>query len=201
MMRVGLLWRGDPHQVPDIENNRLRGVFEALSRREVEAIPVVYADDAVDAVRARLLGLDGVMVWVDPITDGRDRSRLDPMLADVAAQGVWVSAHPDTILKIGTKDVLFQTRDMSWGSDTRRYTTLEEFRDALPKVLADGAPRVLKQYRGNGGNGVWKIEAALGHTSGGPLQRVRVRHARRGSVEEEIALGRVRRTLHTVFRW
>jgi len=42
---------------------------------DVEAFPVVYADEVVDAVRTRLLGLDGVLVWVDPITEGRDRSR------------------------------------------------------------------------------------------------------------------------------
>ena len=168
MMRVGLLWRGDPQAPPPVpEATRLRGVFEALSQRDVEAIPIVYADEVVDSIRERLLGFDGVLVWVDPITDGHDRSQLDPMLADVAARGVWVSAHPDTILKIGTKEVLFRTRGMSWGTDTRLYATLEQFRDALPKVLAEGRPRVLKQYRGNGGNGVWKIEAADAATSAG----------------------------------
>ena len=189
MMRVGLLWRGDAQAPPpDPETTRLRGVFDALSQRDVEAIPIVYADEVVDSVRERLLGLDGVLVWVDPITDGHDRSQLDPMLADVAARGVWVSAHPDTILKIGTKEVLFRTRGMSWGTDTRLYATLEQFRDALPKVLAEGRPRVLKQYRGNGGNGVWKIEAADAATSA-RVSRVRIRHARRGSLEEETSLG------------
>ena len=47
------------------------------------------------------------MVWVDPIVNGRDRTVLDGLLRDVADRGVFVSAHPDVILKMGTKDVLF----------------------------------------------------------------------------------------------
>ena len=49
MMRVGLLWRGDAQAAPpDPETTRLRGVFDALSQRDVEAIPIVYADEVVD---------------------------------------------------------------------------------------------------------------------------------------------------------
>jgi hypothetical protein len=36
------------------------------------------------------------------MTDGRDRSKLDPMLRDLSDHCVWVSAHPDVIQKIGT---------------------------------------------------------------------------------------------------
>ena len=182
MKRVALVWRGDPHAAPPPrERNRLRAVFDALERRGVAAEGVVYSDDVVDDVRERLATFDAVLVWIDPITDGRDRSHLDPMLRDVARRGVVVSAHPDAILKMGTKEVLYATRHMGWGTDTRLYSTFAELRDALPKVLAEGRPRVLKQYRGNGGNGVWKFEAV-------PGTRVRARHALRGSVEEEIDL-------------
>jgi hypothetical protein len=72
------------------------------------------------------------MVWVNPLDDGRDRSRLDPMLRDVARAGVWVSAHPDVILKMGTKEVLFRTRDLSWDADTYLYETFETFQERFP---------------------------------------------------------------------
>src|SRR5262249_50447667 len=55
----------------------------------------------------------------------------------------------------------------------------------LPQCLAEGKPRVLKQYRGNGGNGVWKVEAV---DLGVPRGRVRVRHALSGSQEYEESL-------------
>ena len=75
-------------------------------------------DDVLDAVRAQLATLDGMLVWVNPIHKGRNRANLDALLRVVAARGVWVSAHPDVILKMGTKEVLHRTRMMSWGCDT-----------------------------------------------------------------------------------
>ena len=189
--RIALLWRGDRDARAKAKptNNRLSPVFEALAAVNVAAEPAVYSDEMVDEVRDQLLRLDGVLVWVDPISDGRDRSKLDPMLREVGAEGVWVSAHPDVILKMGTKEVLFRTRHLGWGTDTYLYRSLDEFRGELPLRLASG-PRVLKQNRGNGGIGTWKVERAAHDTSNVGLDTiVRVLHARRGSVEEDLRLG------------
>ena len=183
--RVAILWRGD-REARDrgiSEKSRLFHVFEALSALDISAEKAVYSEEFEDEVRKQLLQVDGVLVWVNPITDDRDRTRLDALLKQVADEGIFVSAHPDIILKMGTKEVLFATRDMSWGCDTHLYPTAKDFREQIPLRLAEGKPRVLKQYRGNGGNGVWKVE---GHPSDSKL--VRVRHARRGSIEEDIPL-------------
>lgn len=153
-------------------------MFAAFSALGVQAEPVVYSDASVEAVRDQLLGVDGVLVWVNPIEQGQDRSTLDPLLREVAAGGVWVSAHPDVILKLGTKQVLVDTKDMSWSSDVHLYRTAEELRDQLPARLAAHGPLVLKQHRGMGGNGVWKIEVDGAD--------VRVQHATRGSVPKRM---------------
>lgn len=161
-MRVGLLWRAewDPFDTgAAVENCKLHGVFAAFAALEVDAEPVVYSDEAIDSVRSQLLGLDGVLVWVNPIEHGLDRTKLDPLLREAADAGVWVSAHPDVILRMGTKEVLVETREMSWGTDTRLYRSAEELRDQLPARLEAG-PLVLKRHRGMGGNGVWKVELA-----------------------------------------
>lgn len=186
--RVALVWRGDPGAPAKASGQagRLAPVFEALAREGLVAEPVVYCEEASAEVRARLLGMDAVLVWVDPISDGRDRGDLDPLLRDVAAQGVWVSAHPDVILKMGVKAVLFRTRDLGWGTDTRLYLTPEDFRARFPAGLATG-PRVLKQNRGNGGQGVWKVELERGLTPRADA-RVEVLHARRGSQIEQMTL-------------
>ena len=84
-------------------------MFEAFENFGVAAVPVMYSDDAVSAVHEQLLGLDGVLVWVNPIEQGLDRSKLDPLLREVAKAGVWVSAHPDVILRMATKQVLVDT--------------------------------------------------------------------------------------------
>jgi hypothetical protein len=172
--KVGLLWRQewDPPR-PDSSgwtSYRLRGVFEAFAARGVHAESVIYGDDRVDEVRERLLRLDGVLVWVNPIEKGLDRSKLDPVLCEVARDGVWVSAHPDVITRMATKRVLYDTRELSWGTDTRLYHSAAELRNGLAGRLDDGVARVLKQQRGMGGRGVWKIE--LAEAGSDPIVRV-----------------------------
>jgi hypothetical protein len=185
--RVALVWRGDreARDRVDLEANRLRRVAEALRSVGLTPEPAVYADDFAHEVREQLLMAAGVLVWVNPIEKDRDRSILDDVLRDVAARGILVSAHPDVILKMGTKAVLFETRDMGWGCDTHCYTTAEELREQFPRRLAEGRPRVLKQYRGNGGNGVWLVKPSPGG-SAQPGIMLRVQHALPGCIEETI---------------
>jgi uncharacterized protein DUF6815 len=170
--RIAILWRGDEAErrgaMP--EASRFKAVFAALADVRVDAEPVVYEDDVLDAVRTQLTTFNGVLVWVNPIHEGRNRANLDALLREVAARGIWVSAHPDVILKMGTKEVLHRTRTMSWGCDTALYRTSEVMRAELPARLAAG-PRVIKRNRGNGGQGVWKVET-LASLRGRPMLRV-----------------------------
>jgi len=181
--KVAIVWRGnrEARDRETSENTRLYPVFSALSALNIKAEKAVYSEEFEDEVFSQLLHVDVVLVWLDPIMGDRDRTRLDDMLRKVADQGVFVSSHPDIILKMGTKEVLYRTRKMNWGCDTHLYTTPKELREHLPRLLEKGKPRVLKQYRGNGGIGVWKVE---NHPVGNSL--LRVRHARRGSVQEDI---------------
>jgi hypothetical protein len=170
--RIAILWRGDEAARGNVtpETSRFKAIFRALADIGVDAEPAIYEDDVFDAVRKKLVTLDGVLVWVNPIHQGRNRAKLDALLRDVSARGVWVSAHPDVILKMGAKEVLHRTRTMSWGSDTALYRTAEEMRVELPVRLAAG-PRVIKRNRGNGGQGVWKVEK-LGSPRVRPMVRV-----------------------------
>jgi len=198
--RVAILYPGDreARKSASPEDNHFAGLFRAFAEAGMQAEPAVYHDDFCTEVREQLLQVDGVLVWVNPIQGGRDRSVLDAMLREVASAGVFVSTHPDVILKLGTKEVLYRTRDVGWGCDTHLYATREQMREELPVRLADGKARVLKQHRGNGGLGVWKVQRSVDAPAAGsrgsvaPLQLdslVRVRHARRGCAEEEITLG------------
>jgi hypothetical protein len=150
-----------------------------------------------DEVREQLLSCDGVLVWVDPISEGQNRIVLDALLRDVASRGVWVSAHPDVILKMGVKEVLYRTKHLGWGTDTHLYRTAGAFREEFPLRLRSAGPRVLKQNRGNGGQGVWKVELISAPTRDAAI--VRVLHARRGSVPEDLPLGEFMRQCETYF--
>jgi hypothetical protein len=178
--RIGIVWRG-PRETPDIPE-RLVPVFRALESAGMTAQAVPYSEAAREAVQAQLLRCDGALVWVDPLDRGRDRSDLDAILRAVAANGVWVSAHPEVVRKIGTKEVLFTVRDLGCGGDTALYRASAEFRREFPRRLAGSGIRVLKRYRGNGGQGVWKV-ALL------PDGRVRLQEAtHRDGTAEEVSL-------------
>jgi hypothetical protein len=186
--KIAVVWRGDhaTRRSATPHNNRYHRVFEELDAVGIAAEPAVYDEAFADEVRAQLLAADGVLVWVNPLQDGKTRAALDDLLRDVARRGPWVSAHPDVILKMGTKEVLYRTRHLGWGTDTSIYRSAGEFRDAFPARLRTAGPRVLKQNRGNAGQGVWKvdtIDAAPGETA-----VVRVLHAESGSLPEELAL-------------
>lgn len=203
--RIGILWRGDRQaESPRPAADRGLGpLFDAFAALPVVIEPVPYSDDAAAEVREQLLGLDGVLVWVNPIQDGASRAVLDPLLRDMSRAGVWVSAHPDVILQMGTKEVLYRTRDLGWGSDTSLYRSAGEFASGFPGRLAQRGRLVLKQARGNGGNGVWKVElpgGRPGQASPDAVVRVQDARARDGSAEL-VPLGSFMRRCQEYFAW
>jgi hypothetical protein len=195
--RIAILYPGDyeARQTANIENNRFANLFRSLAELGAHAEPAVYHPDFWQEVQQQISQVEAVLVWVNPIQQGHDRTILDKILRDIANQGIFVSTHPDIILKMGTKEVLYQTRLMGWGCDTQLYANLEQLRRDLPRSLASRQARVLKQYRGNDGIGVWKVEInnkGLATHEDLPLDTViKVRHAQRGSVDQLMTLSDV----------
>ena len=186
--KIAIVWRGDreARQAATPQNNRFYRIFEELAALGLQAEPAVFDENLVNEVREQLLAVDGVLVWVDPLHEGKARTVLDALLRDVASRGPWVSAHPDVILKMGVKEVLQRTKHLGWGADTHLYRTTADFGAGFPPRLQSAGPRVLKQNRGNGGQGVWKVELVSGPA--GRASVVRVLHALRGSLPEELPL-------------
>jgi hypothetical protein len=90
---------------------------------------------------------------------------------------------------MGTKEVLYRTKHLSWGTDTHLYGTLAELEQGLPTSLIRGA-RVLKQDRGNGGLGVWKVALVEAATAATAESVVRIQHAApRDDATEDVSLG------------
>lgn len=194
---VALLYPGDraARERSDPAASRFAALFEAFATAGIAAAPAVYHDDFAAEAEAGLRGVRVVLVWCNPIEGGRRRDRLDAMLRRLAAAGTVVSAHPDAILKLGTKDVLFDTRDLPFGSDVHRIDSLAQLERELPGRLRRGA-RVLKQHRGQSGVGIWRVELADAASSP-PL--LRVRHAQRGSEEARLDLAALLQQLAPYF--
>jgi hypothetical protein len=160
---VGILLYGPDGQP---RNALTEESYRLLARKLVEkgwtVQTLTYHDARREIVRSQALACDAVLVWINPIEPDLDRSSLDAFLNRLCAAGVLVSAHPETILKIGTKDVLVETQQIGWSVEACVYSSLAEFNDRFPALVRRDGIRVLKQYRGNSGQGVWKVSVVSG---------------------------------------
>ncbi len=191
--RIALLYPGDrqARDQADPAASRFAALFSAFRAAGIAAEPAVWNDAFADEVVAQLRQVEAVLVWCNPIEGGQRRDRLDAVLSDAAAHGCFVSAHAEAVLRLGTKDVLFETRDLPFGSDVVRVDSVAQLRAELPQRLMSG-PRVLKQHRGYSGIGVWRVEAA-------PRGRFQVRHAQRGSTPQHMNLPELLETFAPYF--
>ena len=199
---IGILWRDEPGAVRPAEDRGLAALFDAFEQLPVDVVPLPFGDDRASAVRSQLLRLDGVLVWVNPVQDGVTRGRVDELLHEASTKGVWVSAHPEVIKKMGTKEVLYRTRHLGWGSDCDIYRSVDELAARLPARLAQRGRLVVKQGRGNGGNGVWGVALAEPAPSASPGSWLRAQDAsaRDGSVEH-VTLGTFVERCAEYFAW
>ena len=155
---VAILIYGDPASGRNaLTEEKYRDLGIAFSSKGFKVESVLYSDKVADNLTTELLRFDAVLVWVNPIEQGNNRMQLDALLLEISGKGCFVSTHPDTILKMGTKDVLYTTREMDWGGDTKMYSSFEDFTNRFRQSLQSSEIRVLKQFRGNGGNGVFKV--------------------------------------------
>jgi hypothetical protein len=144
---------------------------------------VIYHDSIAGKLAKELTRYKAILVWVNPLEQGRDRKILDALLGELAGKGCFISAHPDTILKIGTKEILYRVKETEFGGDIKLYRSFEDFKKKffLSKELT--GIRILKPYRGNGGNGVFKIDA-----SNYKNNRIGVTHAKNGDEERVVTI-------------
>jgi hypothetical protein len=199
--RIGVLWRGDRGDRRPDRSRGLDALFDAFGELPVEIVPLPFGDARAEEIRAEVAGLDGLLVWVNPIQDGVNRSNVDDLIREASARGVFVSADPAIIMKMGTKEVLYATRDLGWGSDTDIYRSPAEFAKRFPVRLASHGRLVVKQGRGNGGNGVWKAEFRDVGTIARDSQ-VRVQNAQhRDGTSEHIPLGEFLDRCSEYFAW
>ncbi len=163
-----------------------RGRFGALVRAffaaGLPADTVMYSDERCGEAEHRLNQADAVLVFVNPVHNGQDRSVLDPMLERVARRGTLVSAHPTAIEQMGTKRVLVDTEAMTWSlGDAHHLDGGPTSLPAFQRRLQEG-PRVLKQVRGNGGAGVWRLTWMSGDAGASTVHVLRATDREGGAV-------------------
>lgn len=177
---IGILLYGTDAQPRNAATeDKYRLLVEKMTDRRWEVRTLSYHDTWRTALHREARRCDAVLVWINPTEPQLDRSALDAFLRGLAGDGVLVSAHPDTILRIGTKDVLVTTQALGWSVDAVAHRSSADFRERFPtSVRRDGA-RVLKQYRGHSGQGVWKVSALA-------ADRFEIRSASRAEATREV---------------
>ena len=176
------------HGVPGSDRNvfreeKYKKLAAYLIEQDFTVDSVLYHDSISDQLEKELLKYQAILVWVNPIEQGNDRTILDALLKNLSLQGCFVSAHPGTILKMGTKEILYLTRETEFGCDVRLYHSFNEFKGQFLQAGDQPKIRILKQYRGNGGNGIFKIDATLVNDD-----RITVTHAANGDREEQMSI-------------
>jgi hypothetical protein len=91
--KVAVVWRGDreTRRAATKTNSRYYRIFEELEAAGFTPEPAVFDETFADEVLQQILAADAVLVWVNPLDDGKTRKVLDPLLREVAEAGLFVS--------------------------------------------------------------------------------------------------------------
>lgn len=152
-----LLYSGNASPKNAFEIEMYRVLAEKFVEREFKVKTLTYHPTLKEQVKMEALECCAVLIWVNPIEPGMIRTEFDDFVRDLSKSGILVSAHPDTILKIGTKDVLYDTQSIGWCHDIALHRSSSEFEKNFVQNYKPGTIRVLKQHRGNSGQGIWKV--------------------------------------------
>ena len=158
---VALVVFGDENSTRNIlTEDGFKPLADALVENGFAVESVLFHDSRMKYLEQKLPEFYAIMLWVDPIVQGVDRRLMDEILSNAAKNGTLVSTHPDIIAKIGTKEVLYTTKKMDWGSDVQFYPDYQDFEKRFVASLSGTGIRVLKKHRGSSGNGIYKVYLA-----------------------------------------
>ena len=161
MKSIALILYGDNNSTRNaFTDDNYKMLAEALIESGFNVESMLYHHSKARLMQTDLLRFDAALSWVNPkerIERGTDNLNLDDILTTISNKSIFVSTHPEIILKIGTKRVLYTTREMAWGGDTKLYSDYVDFKNQFINSLNGTETRILKQYRGESGRGIFKV--------------------------------------------
>jgi len=191
---IALMIFGEPGSARNaLTEEKYRKLAAHFIEKGFDVDSVLYHDSISNKLSKELPRYNAILVWVNPVEQQGDRKILDVLLMKLAAQGCFVSAHPDTILKMGTKEILYKTRETEFGGDVKLYHSFDEFKERFLKSQPE--IRILKQYRGNGGDGVFKIDATNIKNN-----KIGITHAKNGDEEKLVSIDDFFKIFESYFR-
>jgi glutathione synthase/RimK-type ligase-like ATP-grasp enzyme len=192
---IALMIYGEPGSTKNIfTEEKYKKLAENFIKKGFDVHSTCYHDSVADSLSKELTKFDAILVWINPIEQQGDRKRLDTLLKDLSDRGHFVSAHPETILKIGTKEILYKVKDEQFGTNTKLYPSLNDFKEKFLNPIDGNGISILKQYRGNGGKGVFKVDVSMINQD-----KIIVTHATQGDVEITMNLDDFYRLIESYF--
>ena len=161
MKSIALILYGDSNSTKNTFTDEMyKGLAESLQEAGFNVETVLYHHSKAKQLLTDLERFSAALSWVNPkerTERGADNLDLDDVLVSISKKGVFVSTHPEIIMKIGTKRVLYTTRNMDWGGDTELYADYGDFEKRFLRSLDNSCVRILKKHRGESGNGIFKV--------------------------------------------
>ena len=161
MKSIALILYGDSSSTRNaLTDDNFKGLAESLSESGFNVESILYHHSKAKQLKIELERFTAALSWVNPkerTERSEDNFDLDDVLCHISKKGVYVSTHPDIIMEIGTKKVLYSTRNMDWGGDIELYSDYDDFEKRFINSLNNSSVRILKQYRGESGRGIFKV--------------------------------------------
>jgi hypothetical protein len=151
-----LLCSHDKKDLNCFELDKYVDLAKYLQEKKLSVNTITWKKDNIDELYKLSDQTDALLVWVDPLDRDIENGLFEKYLRDMKAKGKYISSNPDTVLKIGTKKVLFDLSGTRWVSDVFLHHNISTFFEIGNRIGVNKF-RILKQLRGNGGNGVYKV--------------------------------------------
>ena len=128
------------------------------SATQYETDIVFYRPKKKEALKAHLIqNAHAVISRINP-GNLKEVDEYFQFLNEIAKEGVQVHTHPDVMINLDFKDILFKLKDTPLGEkSTRFYQDVIDFKADFPQVLQEEKIRVLKTNYGSTGEGVYLV--------------------------------------------
>lgn len=145
---------------PDGYRKDTRPIQKSIEDQGWNCEILFYRDDWNADKRAYIINnFSGYISRVNPGNIPGGEQNYFSLLRDLSDNGLVGMSHPDLMVSLGAKDILYKLRDTSLvPTDTYAYYSQDEFVKQFPTSLALG-DRILKQNRGSTGEGIWRVQS------------------------------------------
>ncbi len=151
-----LLYSQDKTDLDCFKLEKYMDLANYLAENNLSINTITWKKDNIEELYKLSRDTNAILVWINPVDRDIETGLFENYLRDMKNQGKYVSSHPDAVMKIGTKKVLYELSGTKWSSNAYLHENESTLHEIENRIYCNGY-RVIKQYRGNDGIGIYKI--------------------------------------------